>query len=365
MELTDMKYVYRGLQKQAHRNGAIRWRVRAQGNASLRIDIGCGPDHPEFHARYDHARMGIAPSSPPTPISELEAAKARKGSLGELVSAYLAHMEKQVGTGSVDIKTFNKRRNIFRRLDDHKDFKVSVPTHKIQDWIDEMAATPSQAQAFLTGLKLMFEWGRKRKMIAKNPVVDIEFKYKKGAGATPWTPENIKTFVAYHKPGTAPHVAAMVLMWTGCRVEDLLAIGRPCECIVEGDEAIRFQPQKKGSSLVTMPFLPPLKQAVRAPVVQGQVYVLNRFGRPFSSGDSMSSMFIKWCRQAGLMEHSAHGIRKGLAELLVEAGCTTYEVMAILGHSESKTTETYTRGAARWRLAKQAVERLNVARSWI
>jgi hypothetical protein len=53
-----------------------------------------------------------------------------------------------------------------------------------------------------------------------------------------------------------------------------------------------------------------------------------------------------------------------LAELLAELGCSQYEIMAILGHSEAKTSEVYTRRVERWKLAKTAIERVKVAHAW-
>ncbi|MDW6020334.1 hypothetical protein SAZ10_01005 [Mesorhizobium sp. BAC0120] len=73
---------------------------------------------------------------------------------------------------------------------------------------------------------------------------------------------------------------------------------------------------------------------------------------PFSSGDSMLAMFKGWCQAAGLSHLLAHGARKG---------CSQYEIMSILGHSEAKTSEVYTRRVERWKLAKAAIERVNVS----
>lgn len=52
---------------------------------------------------------------------------------------------------------------------------------------------------------------------------------------------------------------------------------------------------------------------------------------------------------------SAHGVRKGLAEILAELGYSQYEIMAILDHSEAKTSEVYTRRLQRWKLAQVAM----------
>lgn len=75
-------------------------------------------------------------------------------------------------------------------------------------------------------------------------------------------------------------VALSVLLWTGCRIEDLTMLGRRNECVIDGVEAVRWQPLKKGSSEVSVPLLTPLKEASRTPTVQGATYVLGRGGKP-------------------------------------------------------------------------------------
>ena len=78
----------------------------------------------------------------------------------------------------------------------------------------------------------------------------------------------------------------------------------------------------------------------------------------------MSAMFKRWCIDAGLPKLSAHGVRKGLAELLAELGCSQYEIMAILGHSEAKTSEVYTRRVERWKLALGAMNKVDAEQIW-
>lgn len=50
---------------------------------------------------------------------------------------------------------------------------------------------------------------------------------------------------------------------------------------------------------------------------------------------------------------------KVVGDWLAEAGATQYEIMAIHGHSESRTSEVYTRGANRLKLAQQAMEAMS------
>ena len=355
-----VKINYPGLIREDDPARGERWRVRVEGNPKKRIRIHCGPDHEDFYRQYLAARRGEK-------VEPLKKASdyAKPKSIGWLVNAYFEYLEKRVEAGTTSAKTLKKKRNLLTRLLEDPDRKMVIPRHKLIEKQDGMAASPAQADAFIEAVAVMYDWAAKRfQGIGENPARGIDRIYQKGEGATPWEAGDVRKYFAHHKPGTKAHVAMSVLLWTGCRVEDLTFLSREHECIIDGMEALRWQPKKKGSSEVTIPLLPPLKAATRAPTVQGKTYVLGRKGKPFSSGDSMSAMFKRWCKDAGLSHLSAHGVRKGLAKLLAELGCTQYESMAILGHSEARTSEVYTKRVARWKLAFGAMERLNVSSAW-
>lgn len=87
--------------------------------------------------------------------------------------------------------------------------------------------------------------------------------------------------------------------------------------------------------------------ARRAAKVQGETYLLNAKGVPFSTPDSLGAMFRRWCNDAGLDKRSAHGVRKAAGHLLAQEGCSQYQIMTIHGHTQAQTSEVYTRGAER------------------
>lgn len=362
-----VKVDYPGLLLEPLPSGNTRYRVRPEGDRKRRIRIHCGPGDDDFQRQYLAARRGEKPQP-------LKAASdyAKPKSIGWLVNTYFEFLEKRVSAGTTSHKTLKKKRNLLNRLLARPDKEMLIPREKLIEMQDDMGATPAQADAFIEAVAVLYDWAIERKHISVNPARGIKAVYVKGEGATPWKAADVKKFFAKHRPGTKPHVAMSVLLWTGCRIEDLTILGRGHECVmaevVDGEqieiEAIRWQPSKKGSTEVSIPLLPPLKTATRAPKVLGATYVLGRGGRPFASGDSMSAMFKRWCKDAGLNHLSAHGVRKGLAELLAELGCSQYEIMAILGHSEAKTSEVYTRRVERWRLAKVAMEKIDRRAAW-
>lgn len=354
-----MNIEYPGLLKERLPSGNFRYRVRVEGDAKTKIRIYAEPGHEEFQKQYLAARAGEK-QGPVKPTSEY----TKPRSAAWLVCRYLEHLEKQVLANNASHKTLKKKRNLLNRLAACQNKPMLIPQEKLIEMQDELSATPSQADAFIESVSVMYEWAVKRKLLKENTAKGIDRIYSKGSGATPWKAADVKRYLARHPRGTKAHVAISVLLWTGCRIEDLTMLGREHECVIDGVDAIRWQPLKKHSTEVEVPLLQPLRDATRAPTVQGRTYVLGRGGKPYSSGDSMSAMFKQWCRDAGLPHLSAHGVRKGLAELLAELGCSQYAIMSILGHSEAKTSEVYTRRVERWKLAADGLEKVAKSAVW-
>lgn len=354
-----MKHDFPGLIREKLPSGSVRYRVRPRGQKEKKIRIFCDPSDEDFHRQYQIARAGEEPK-PLRKASEVAKAK----SIGWLVNSYIEFLEKKVAAGTASSKTLKKKRNLLAKLLQNPNREMLIPQEKLIGMQDEMAATPAQADAFVEAVGVMYEWAKKRKHVFSNPAKGIDRVYVKGDGATPWKAADVRKYLAKHKIGSTPHVAISVLLWTGCRIEDLTVLGPSHECVIDGVNAIRWTPSKKNSTEVTVPLLPLLREATRAPKILGATYVTKRGGKAYSSGDAMSSMFKRWCHDAGLSHLSAHGVRKGLAELLAELGCSQYEIMAILGHSEAKTSEVYTRRVERWKLALGAMERVKVSHAW-
>ncbi|MFN7093268.1 MAG: tyrosine-type recombinase/integrase [Allorhizobium sp.] len=349
-----MKVEYRGLIRQELPSGSVIYRVRPKGQHSKRIQIFAAPGDEDFSRQYALARRGVKPDPMKKPSEE-----ALPQSIGWLVQSYYEYLEERVKAGTTSAKTLKKKRNLLNRLIKEPDRRMLIPREKLIEMQDGMGSTPAQADAFIEAVAVLYDWAMERKRVKENPARGIRSIYRKGEGATPWKAADVKKFFATHKAGSKPHVAMSVLLWTGCRIEDLTKLGRRHECVIDEVEAIRWVPFKKGSSEVCIPLLEPLRAATRAPVVQGETYVLGRGGKPYASGDAMSAMFKRWCVDADLPHLSAHGVRKGLAEVLAELGCSQYEIMAILGHSEAKTSEVYTRRVERWNLALGAMSKVS------
>ena len=75
--------------------------------------------------------------------------------------------------------------------------------------------------------------------------------------------------------------------------------------------------------------------------------------------ESFGNLFRKACREAGLQNRSAHGLRKAAATRAANAGATVAQLEAIFGWNGGTMASLYTRAADRRRLALEAMSLLS------
>ena len=91
-------------------------------------------------------------------------------------------------------------------------------------------------------------------------------------------------------------------------------------------------------------------------------YLHTKAGAPHSP-ESLGSIFRSWRTAAGLPKRcTLHGLRKGGARRLAEAGATAREIMSITGHKTMSEVQRYTDAADKAKLAEQAIEKLSKRR---
>lgn len=359
MDLTAVKIDLPGLLAEKLPSGAVRYRVRVAGDKAKRIALLVGPDHKDFMEIYRAARAGVQLAPEATPEE-----RAIKGSIGWLAAKHLTAMEREVEAGSVSPLTLKKRRGVVKILTErYADYAINIPPEKLVALRDEFVATPAWADSIIEGIRSMYRWGCERKLCAINPAVGIARIDVCRGGAVPWSADDLRKYRDRHLPGTTPHLALTLFMFTACRIADAILLGRGHETTMEGVRALRWQPGKKGSAEVMIPLLPPLYRATRAATVQGETYLLNGRGQRFATPDSLGQMFRRWCAEAGLEDRSSHGIRKAAGHLLAQEGCSQYQIMTVHGHTQAQTSEVYTKGVERWRLARDAMAALE-AMDW-
>ena len=352
-----MRLRFPGLLREVLPSGNVRWRVRKAGDKTTRILLHVTPDHPRFGEHYHAARAGV--QLPPEP----EAPKAVRGSVGWLVDLYIAAMQDMLKNGDLHKATVHQRTQfILWFASEAGEYKAAMPQAQLFRLRDKKASTPGAADNFIKSVRAMYSWGMTRGYVVENPAAGMK-KVNRGTGATAWTIADLKQFRERHPQGTMAHLALSLYTFTACRLGDVYRLGRADEVERDGVLWLEWQPEKRGSARVRIPMLPPLIASIRAQKVVGPTYLLTGQGKPFASKNAFSNKFGEWVREAGLTDRSSHGIRKAAGELMAEAGASQYEVMSVHGHTNAKTSEVYTSGADRARLAASAMQRLS-AMEW-
>lgn len=356
-----MKIKLAGLWVENLPSGQVRYRVRVEGNSSRKIRLHVAPDHPNFMEHYHAARAGI---ELPPEADNID--RSVRYSLQWLVNGYLKHLSEMVDNEQASRLTLAQRDSLLSEMlsmttdkgERYGDFTMRMPTSRMLSIRNSLLKTPGKSANMVKAIRALYKWAFEAGLIENNIARDLTKPRLTGKGATPWTVDDLRQYRATHAPGTAAHLCLTLFMFTACRISDAFRLGRGNEIVVDGQPWLAWQPKKKGSAFVEIPMLPPLLNATRKMTVIGESYLMTEYGQPFRSAEGVRNRFKKWCNDAGLGHLSSHGIRKAAGTLLAEEGCTTYEIMSIHGHTESKTSEIYTKAASRKKLAKTAMRKL-------
>jgi integrase len=357
--VTELRVDFPGLLIERHRNGSLRYRVRVEGNKAKRIPIPVAPDHPDFAHHYWAARAGETWQPGQSKIEEK--------SLDWLCQRYLDFIAKLVDAGQMSPATLKQRRSILTRLCDHVDpqgerygeFHMDFDPAGFVDIRDAWAAHPGAADNLIKSIRSVYKWAMERGEIGHNPAAGIgAINLNPKGGAVPWTAADLRKFREHYPAGTTAHLWLTIQAFTACRIGDAIWLGRDQEVHRAGQTWLEWQPRKRGSAFVSIPMLSPLYTATRAVKIVGPAYLLNEKGKPFASVEALRVRVQRWCEAAGLPGRSSHGIRKAMAETMAEAGCSQYQIMAVMAHTQAKTSEIYTKDVERRGLAHQAVQAL-------
>ena len=348
-----------GLLIERNRNGSPRHRVRVEGDKRRRITIPVSPEHSDFPHFYYAARIGE--------IWTPARSKVAEHSLDWLVGRYLEFLRKMVEAGQMSAATLKQRRSVLARLCDFLDHEgirygdcdMDAPTTAFVEIRDSWANRPGAADNLIKSIRAVYSWAIERDEISHNPAAGIApINRNPKGGAKPWTPADLKAFKDTHPEGTTAYLWLTLQAFTACRIGDAIWLGRDQEVTHNGQTWLEWQPRKKGSAPVSIPMLPTLFKATRAAKIVGPTYILNEKGKPFASTEALRVRVQRWCIAAGLSGRSSHGVRKAVAELMAESGCSQHQIMAVMAHTEARTSEIYTKGVQRRLLAADGIQAL-------
>lgn len=318
------------------------WRVRFRRKGYKDFYFNTVPWSPEFMMQYQSCMAGEA--APPV---DSGANKTKAGSFNALIVAYY----NSAAFHNLKPSTKATYRGIIERFREQHGTKsvAKIERKHIMAIIGDMKETPAAANNLLDRLKGLMTLALDLGMRKDDPTLRVRGFRSKSDGFHTWTEEEIAKFESRHPVGSMARLALSLLLYTGQRKSDVVAMGRQH---VKGNRISVCQ--MKTNARLEIPLHPDLRAAIDATPVKNMTFLVTSFDKPFTIG-GFGNWFRDRCNEAGLKECSAHGLRKAAARRLAEAHCTHEEIKSITGHKTDKEVSRYTAAADQRRLADQAM----------
>lgn len=217
---------------------------------------------------------------------------------------------------------------------------------------------PHPANSRLKAWRGFLAWAVDAGAIGADPSAGIGRKRTaRSPGHLPWTPAEVEAFRARWPIGTAERLAFELVHWTGARISDAVRLGPG---MVDRAGWLSYAQEKTGGAVAV-----PLRRSLPRFARQWQgdldalhaaidaaprhlTWMVTAQGAS-RSVKAASQWFAAAARAAGVPK-SAHGLRKLRGQLIAEAGGTTHQAAAWLGHESLSEVARYSRGADRRRV---------------
>jgi integrase len=253
----------------------------------------------------------------------------------------------------LSLATRRLRENVFRHIVDSAGFQPAAKITSATIMVARDRRTAIQAKHFLSAVRGLFRWAFRARLVKSDPTVGVnDLPLPKNDGHVPWSDGDVAAYEARWPLGTPQRVWFDVLAYTGLRRGDAVRLGR--QHLRNGIATIKTE---KTGSVVTLPILATLAETLSAGPCGDLTFIAGMNGRPLTK-ESFGNLFRQACREAGLINRSAHGLRKAAATRAAEHGATEAELEAIFGWSGGRMASLYTRTANRQRLSIAAMNKL-------
>jgi integrase len=201
----------------------------------------------------------------------------------------------------------------------------------------------------------MFGWALEQDppLLRSNPARDVKLFSYETEGFHTWTADEVKQFEDHYPVGTKPRLAFALMYYLGVRKSDAVLLGRQHM----RNREFKFVPIKtryKKMEAIQLPVPAELAAIIEAGPCGDLTFLVTEYGQPFTTA-GFGEWFRARCHAAGLVECSAHGLRKARATILAERGATDRQLMAVFGWSTEKEATRYTAAANRKKLAAMAI----------
>jgi len=236
----------------------------------------------------------------------------------------------------------------------HRLVKEMTRAH-VRQLIAKRADTPGAANSLLQKIKVLLHFAIDNDWRKDDPTLRVK-KFAKGEFHT-WTEDEIAQFEARWPIGSTPRLAFALLLYTGQRRSDVVAM---CPDDIENGtiQVTPLKTKRTTGKKLWIPIHPDLEQVLAGSKIGSQKLLETSFGKPFK-GDGFGNYMADKIDDAGLPQRCVtHGLRKAAARRLAEAGCSANEIQAITGHTTLQEVTRYTKAAEQKKLAVAAMKRL-------
>src|SRR5262245_60753410 len=227
---------------------------------------------------------------------------------------------------------------------------------------NKMGSNRRTQDLFVAAVSRMFSIGMDLGYTDRNPAARIE-RLNDPESYEPWPLAARERFEASDMPDWMRD-AYMLALWTAQRESDVLRLSRSRFdgngfVIRQGRPEARRGKGRRGP-VVTLyvPAAAPLRAYLSRRTFNGLMFVADADGKPIQP-DTLRKAVRAHLDNLGLYDLHFHGLRHTTATALADAGCTSFEIMAITGHQTEQMVKLYTKKVEQKRLARSAVKKLD------
>lgn len=333
------KYVF----KDTTPSGHVRYRFRKPGLPRTRLPGE--PGSKEFNAAYEAALK-----AQPEPKPETGASRTIPGTINQMiVSYYQSSAFNHLAPSTRYVRRWLIER--FRARHGDKPTAALDASH-LHAMLSKL--TPAMQKEWIKMLRGLYGHAIATSLAAGDPSRGYKLPRIESDGYRRWEDDDITRYREHHRIGSKARLALELMLHTGLRKSDVIRLGP--QHIRKG--RIEIKTQKTGT-MVRLPFSPELAECIAATVTGISTFLVTKDGRSYSAKGFGNYMRDR-CNEAGLPECSSHGLRHAVGCRLAEAGATTDEIMAVLGHTDPRMSSVYTKQASRSQLAHAAFAKLGI-----
>lgn len=351
------------------RYGKVRVYLRKPGQK--KVLLSGSPWSPAFMEAYGKALHGDTLNTGGTtdettmPVQRPQLG-AMRGTWKWLCLQYMASAEFKNLTGS----TPNARRLILEATWIEPLNKTSslvygdMPIHKmtpvaVRVLRDRKAEFKAAANIRRKVMGYVFRWGLEAHpdLVLTNPVRDVGRIKHTEQNVPPWSLEDFNQFMDKYPSGSKERRAMALHLYTGARGCDVRNFGP--QHVKQG--RFNFTQQKTGGE-VDLPLLNELATELALAPKVALAFILTEYGKTFSQ-KGYGTWFNQKCRDAGLVNRTAHGIRAGAATIAANNGATVHMLCSMFGWCSESMAMRYTRKANRKALADAGMKLIRLERN--